>query len=214
MRASDTASARTIFERDHRFARSAVSYKLALWAFPGSVEDGRIVAAFIDAIQIIELDVPLDAGYITLKDIGGLTFAYLRATGRRPGSGVLRGTIEDCLDELPSAFLGHDDQNGVSIFHATVGDGLYLMSDGDTLGGDLEKLTSGERAEPESAIQLGMRQVFGWAGAQYLRLCHEAHGYDHRTGERAECPADALPLVAFWPEAADWRRSSLRPRRY
>jgi len=70
-------------------------------------------------------------------------------------------------------------------------------------------------AEYDNAIGIGLRQVFGWTdGNDYLAICHERQGFHSSTRELVNIPSDALPLVAFWPEDRDWKRSGLEPRDY
>ena len=123
-----------------------MSYKLALFAFPSAVSDKILVNEFRMAADTLSGDVDIGRPSLALMEVGGIKFAELR--GSNPHSHALRDTVMDCLSYLegPHAFVGYDDQSGVSLFEyinlreGAVTRRLSLLSDGPLLGGDLDEL--------------------------------------------------------------------------
>ena len=109
-----------------------MSYKLALFAFPESIENKTILKELSIGVDTVAADVPFKKAFICLEQIESLKFAFILAQGRSPGSGVLRGTITEGFygTNYPAAFLGYDDQNGVSLFEGLGAASLTLLSDG------------------------------------------------------------------------------------
>ncbi len=223
-----------------------MSYKLALFAFPSSVDDGTILSDLAIGVQTVAADVSMGDAFIRLQEIEGMKFAFILAQGRTRGTGVMRGTITEGFwqKDYPMAFLGYDDQNGVSLFEGWGTCDLRLLSDGCRIGGrklgdlktdfpqkglsneelralhDKPEAELSERelaaiAEYHSAIDIGMREVFGWGGGRkYLDICDAKKAYPVGSKTAKAMPDDAAPLVAFWPEDSDWRSAGLEPRFY
>jgi hypothetical protein len=222
-----------------------MSYKAALWAFESSVPRETILAGLAEGIEVVSRDVSVGEPYIAVKEIRGVTFAGILATGRNPGTKVHRGTIHEGLTfefgYAPAAFLGHDDMNGIDVFDYNGDPDLFMVSDGPLLGGDLAKITVdyAQRgytndqlrelnrmgadvteqipalAEHDNAIDIGLRQVFGWTGGtDYLQVCHEEQAFRYATRELVDIPRDSRELVAFWPVDFDWKRAGLEERDY
>jgi hypothetical protein len=121
---------------------------------------------------------------------------------------------------------------------------LLLMSDGCRLGGNVDDLKtdypqkgfSNEEldrlhqideaaltpaqyraiAEYESAIDIGLRDRFGWSGGRdYLKICYEKKGVPLSGKKRtATVLKDVGGLFAFWPDDRDFRSAGLPQRTY
>ena len=223
-----------------------MSYKLALFAFPNTVADDTILDELSIGVDTVAADVDMGPAFIRLQEIDGLKLAFILAQGRSRGSGVMRGTITEGFygKDYPVAFLGYDDQNGVSLFDGWGTLDLTLLSDGCYIGGRLLKdvktdfpqkgFTNDELralhakeeselsdreftaiAEYDSAIDIGLREAFGWkSGRKFLDICYAKQAYPVGSHTAGPLPDDAVPLVAFWPEDGDWTRAGLEPRFY
>jgi len=103
----------------------------------------KVLSAFREGVDTVAIDVALNEAYIAVKEIDGITFAHLVATGRQSGSGIDRGAIKDCLpyENGQFAFLGHDDQHWIKVFDCWGDTRLVLVSDGASLGGSVAGIT-------------------------------------------------------------------------
>lgn len=185
-----------------------MSTKVALFAFSQTTPDETILRELRIGVRTVAEDVSMGPAFIRLMEIQSVKFALISAQGRSAGSGVARGTITDGFwrADYPVAFLGYDDQNGISLIDCTGSAQLFLLSDADNLGGDVGKLTidyaqkgytqeqlaalrerpASELTERElaaisdynTAVSIGLRQVFDWrGGTSFVKICFEKQGY-------------------------------------
>lgn len=223
----------------------SVSYKVGLLAFPSDVADGALLDVIGDAVDTLRADLTIGDVWVRLAEVRGLKFAQVLAADRSPGSFAHRGTLVDTLyyAPFPSAFLGHDDQNGVYLYDGRRPGGkgsVTLVSDGPTLGGTLGRVTTAypqrglthaeARARVDAAteaeigdayhnaVRIGLRDGFGWDHAPaYLDVCHAADAYplDGDRSARAALPGDGLrALFPFYPEDDDFRAAKVQMRVY
>lgn len=223
-----------------------MSYKLSLFAFPSRVSDDAILGELSLGVETVAADVSMGDAFIVLREIDAMKFAWILAQGRSPGSGVRRGTLTDGFfgKNYPMAFLGYDDQNGVSLFEGNGTLALRLLSDGCFIGGrklpdvkvdfpqkgftndelralhdkpesELSDREHAAIAEYQSAIDIGLRESFGWqSGRKFLDVCQAREAFPVGGSKPVTLPSGAVQLVAFWPEDPDWMSAGLPPRVY